>query len=281
MLRKIIIAATAVISLAGSAVAFDLETGRGIGQGRTLSLHYSSPSELLTLPSGSFTPGEWGFQTGFSRPYELSQLDQLFIVGAYRYEFATAALGFSQFGENNLYTEKKARLAVSVTRGPFTISTMFSAVLVEVGEDYEDLNAATFGFGAAFRSERVYAGASVDDINSPRLYETAIPYNPKYNLYTEVVGYSSFSLTGRLTLEKQQKPQLALGQRIALADRSYFFWGISTEPLEYGAGVDIFVSPVTFTYAVRNHPALGYSHTVSISVGGGGRVRREGSGEFD
>ena len=281
MMRQGIIIVIGLILTVGSGSAFDIETGRGIGQGRTVSLAASTPTELLRVTSGSLQAGEWSFQTGYSRSYELSELDQLFLAGAYRYRFISAAIGFSQFGENGLYTEKTGRLSLSVGRGPYSIGTMFSGILVEVGEDYEDLNAVTFGFGTSFRSERVMVGVSLDNLNSPRLYETAVPFNPQYNVFAEVIGHASFSLTGRMTLEENQKPQLALGQRIALADRSYFFWGLSTEPLEYGAGVDLSVDRFMFTYALRNHPSLGYSHTISITVGGGAIRKPEGPDEFD
>lgn len=253
----------------------------GNGMGQTVSIRQSSASDLLTLPTGALNSRDWLLETGYNRQFELKDFDQFFIVGASRYKSFTAAFGLQQFGSADLYREQTMKLALGYSYDSLTVGMSWSGMQIDFG-DGEDFyfRASTIGAGASYRTRLFYFGLAADNLTSPKLYEYAVPIEPIYSLYTEVIGLQSFAVTGRITWEKFQKPQLALGQRVALAERSSFIWGISTEPLTFGGGIELYVAKAAITYAANYHPVLGLSHTVTVATG---RLfqRKRASHDFD
>jgi hypothetical protein len=248
--------------------AIDFIRSSGNGMGQTVNIRQSSATELLTLPTGALDPRDWLLETGYSRQFELADFDQFFIAGATRYRQFTAALGLQQFGSADLYREQTVKLALAYSYDSLTVGLSWSGMQIDFGDDADfHFRASTIGAGVSYRTRLVYAGLAADNLTSPKLYENAVPLEPVYSFYAEVLGQQSFSVTGRITWERYQKPQLALGQRIALAERSSFFWGLSTEPLTFGGGIELYVAKAAITYAANYHPTLGLSHTVTVAAG--------------
>lgn len=262
-----------------SSLAIDFIRSSGNGMGQTLSIRQSGATDLLTLPSGSLNSRDWVLETGYNRQFELADFDQFFIAGATRYKHFTAALGLQQFGSADLYREQTLKLGVAYSYDSLTAGLHWSGMQVDFGDNENfHFRASTLGGGVSYRHQRVYAGFAADNVTSPKLYAYALPIEPVYSLYAEVLGRQTFSVTGRITWEKYQKPQLALGQRIALAERSSFFWGLSTEPLTFGGGIELYVSRAAISYAANYHPVLGLSHTVTVATG---RLFQRKSGPHD
>lgn len=269
-----------LLVLSSSTPAIDMLSSRGLGQGRTISFRESSATELLAAPTGAFVDRQWMVEAGFDRKYELSDFDQFFLAGAYRRGGVTVALGLAQMGGTDLYREQTVRMMTAAHYRAFSAGVVLSGKQVDITGGYDQLRAHAFGFAAAFRSEHVYLGTTLDNLNKPTLYKGAIPDNPTYTGYAEVVGHRSFSFTGRVTLEETQEMQVALGQRIGLGDYTTFFWGLETRPVEYGAGVELRWQEHAFTYAASYHPTLGLSFTVTLSTGGGRPVKQKAD-EFE
>lgn len=234
--------------------------------GRAVILSRSSASELLAVPAGGLVAGQGMVEIGFNRAFEMSELDNLFVAGAYRFGSVTVAVGFSQFGHSDLYTEQTARLSLACRRDSLTAAVTLSGLLVSFGGGYERLNAATLGCGLSYRTRRVIAAVTGENLTAPRLDENSREINPVYSGYAELIGPGPYSLTGRVTLEREEKPQFALGQKIDLSTKAAFFWGIATAPLKYGGGLEIDVKGRSLTYAVSYHPTLGLSQTVALSL---------------
>ncbi len=266
-----------LLMLATNVCALDFVHSRGEGTGQTVMLSCSTPTELLMVPTGGLARGEWRIESGYSHQYGMSDLDQLFVAGAWRYRSLTAAFGYSSFGKSDLYSETTGKFSLAWHRDSLSIGINGSGRLLQFGGDYENLSATTFGVGVSYRFDRLLFAASGDNLTSPKFYEWGVAAKPVYALYAEYKGQKAFSITGRATLEKGQSAQLALGQKIHVSDNSAIFWGLATEPLKYGAGFELDVAGSLVSYAFSNHPDLGITHTIAVSYG----IGRPASGRGD
>ncbi len=266
MLRRFLIFACLLL-IAPSVYAFEFMTGHGTGLGQSLLLSHSTPSMLLSAPTGGLEKGEWRVESGISRLYDLSDLDQAFLAGAYRWRGLIAAAGVSQFGSRDLYAERIAKLALAYRYRQFVLGGTGSIMSTSFGGGYAPLNAATFGLGAAATFKRVYVAFSADNLTSPQLDPSSPAIRPIYSLYGELWSTKSLSTLVRSTFEKTEKPQFAIGQRIGVSELSSFLWGLQTAPLQFGGGVELGIKNSRISYCVSYHPVLGLSHTIAVSYG--------------
>ena len=260
-----------VLLLCPSSYALEFLASRAVGRGQTIRLSAPSASAIVSLPVAAIPSGAWRIETGYHRLFELSELDQVFVAAAGRWRRYTMAVGLSQFGEAGRYTEKLLKGSLGVHLSAFSVGLSLSGEIVEPGTTYGTLRAAGVGVSLAFRHERFRMAAAVDDLNTPSLHPRSVPVERSWTLYGEFLGQRSFSLTGRARWQQGQPPQYSAGQHLELSRRAAFFWGIQSGPLSYGAGLTIETRAVTFLYATSVHPVLGFTHVVSLTLGGGRR----------
>jgi len=249
----------------GSADAYDIFGGMQNGMGGTVMFTSPDASALLNCPAGLINDRQIVFETGWNRKYELSDLDRVFISAGYRYRYLTAAVGFSQMGKSDYYTDKILKFNLAYRAKHYAVGLLTSGKIVEIGADMEKLQAASIGLCAGVHYKQYHIGIVVDDINGPKIVENLDGENIKYNVYAEIDGGAIHSITGRLIFEKYEKPRVSLGQHIQLTGRNSLFWGLSHNPLTYGGGVKILYSGASLIYSVSYHPALGFTHDVSIT----------------
>ena len=264
-LRCLPLLTVCVVCMTGQATAFEFVTTHGLGMGETAMLSRSSASSLVSLPAGGIKPGEWLVETGYSRRFEMRDLDRPFVAAAYRRQRLSAAVGLSQFGRGDLYAEKTLKSTLVYQLDSVSVGVSLSGMMVDIGGGYGGLRAATFGLGAAYRSGRWFVAIAADNLTSPRLAENSVAMEPVYSLYGELIGKGSFSVTGRATLQDCERPQYGLGQWLRLSGESAFFWGISTAPLEFGGGIELHILDAAISYATSVHPVLGFSHTIAVA----------------
>ncbi|MFZ5980260.1 MAG: hypothetical protein ACOYVF_06465 [Candidatus Zixiibacteriota bacterium] len=250
-----------------SALAFEIISSQGNGLGQTAVLSFPNPSTLVNIPSGGLRDGRWCIEAGFNRQFDLSELDQVFLVGAYRYGKVTTALGFSQFGKRDYYKEITAKLTAAYHFDSLCLSLGVSGLGVYFGEGYGRFSTQTLGLGVSYRLNKYFIAFTADNLNSPKFYDNAVSFKPLYSTYAEVIGLGRHSLTAKMTFEKYQKPIFGFGQKLYLSDRGAFFWGIATEPVQYGGGVEFIFSDWLISYATSYHTVLDFSHTITFSYG--------------
>ena len=256
-----------MISNAGisSLNAFEFVTTRGIGMGNTILISQPSATTFLLLPSWAITTGEWIIELGGMREFELSELDRAYVAVATRYKNYTIAIGASQLGQLDYYSERTGKISMSYHWYDYTFSANISGIQYHFGGNYANQKAGTVGLGFSYSYGRMHFGIAADNINSPKLIETAPSFNSELSFFGELIGKSAFSLTARVTIEKDEDIRLALGQKVDVSDRGTLFWGFNTKPFQIGGGVDIWYSPQgVATYAGSYHPVLGLSHNVSL-----------------
>ncbi|MEW6051996.1 MAG: hypothetical protein AB1644_13160 [Candidatus Zixiibacteriota bacterium] len=258
--------------------AFEFVLGQGTGMGNGLLLSHSSPSMLLSAPSGGLYQNEWRVETGFNRQFDMSEFDQVFVAAGGRWKKVLSAIGFSQFGEGDLYSERIAKLSLGWQEQLVSIGLTGSVLMASFGGHYGNLSAASFGVGVGFRKHPYYAAVSADNLTSPRLERGSPRIEPNYATYFEYVSSRSMSVVGRMTFQNRETPQFAIGQRIVLGRGGSLLWGFSTAPIQFGGGVDLAIKESTISYTVSYHPVLGLSHTVAVSYGS--KLPKAGGDEF-
>ena len=255
----------ALLFSAGSSLAFEFVTSRGLGMGGTLLLSEPSASTLLQLPTSGITQSEWIFEAGALREFEIKELDRVYLVAATRVGHFILAAGIAQLGQRDFYAEKTLRTSLGYLRKHFGLSLNISAVEYDFGGFYGSLRAAAVGAGFSFRMQRLYLAASFDNLNSPTLLESSPELKPDYSFYGELKGKGAYSIMGRITLQKNEETTLAVAQKIVVSDKGNFYWGISSAPFKIGGGMELkFVERGMISYAGSFHPALGYSHNISL-----------------
>ncbi len=275
-MKRTVLTIIVVLAASSQIAAFDFIRGQGNGMGQTVMLSHSSPTTLVNVPSGGLSPGEWRIETGYNRMYDLSELDQFFLAGAYRYRWLIFSLGVSNLGQSDLYSELTGKLGVAYRYDSLSVGLTVSGRKLDFGGGYGSLNAITMGAGASYRTKRFYAAVIGDNLIPPSFHPNAVKENPYFSLYGEFMGKESFAVTGRITMEKDQDVQLALGQKIFVSDYGSLFWGIGSNPLEFGGGLEIVYNNSYISYAFSSHPVLGLSHTISVSYGMGAKSRSQG-----
>ena len=251
-------------ALPSMARPFDVHDSRAGALGRGMLLSNPTAMNLVGAASDGLERGTGLFEAGFHRRYELSDLDYLFLAGAWRYRQVTVAVAASQFGKSDLYAEQLLKGSAALHYRRFTFGMSLSGMQVQIGNGYGGLRAATFSLTGGMSSKRFTVALSSDNLTRPRLVDGAIPYEPTHTLLAEYHGVEAFSFVGRVRFQKLQKPQFGLGQMIRLSGRSAFIWGIGTAPVEYGGGIEIDIPFGAVTYVANIHPVLGLSHTVTL-----------------
>ena len=246
---------------------FELIPSQGVGMGQTFILSYPKATTLVNIPSGGLPTGNWQLEAGFNRRFELSDLDQVFLVCAVRKGKITAAVGLSQFGKGDLYKELTGKLLVAYQHDSLSVGMSVSGLGVYLGGGYGRFSTQTVGLGISYRYGKYFAAFVADNLTTPQLYDKAVAFNSLYSLYAEIIGIGQHSLTAKVTWEKYEKPRFGFGQKLYLARQGAFFWGLGTEPIEYGGGVEFYFKNWGLSYATSYHPVLDFSHTISFSYG--------------
>ncbi len=272
--------AFALLFSAYSTQAFEFVTSKGLGIGRTLLLSEPSASTLLQLPTSGILPNEWILEAGALREFEIKELDRGYLVAATRVGRFIMAAGIAQLGQRDFYAEKTWRTSLGYLHQHFGVSLNISGVEYDFGGFYGSLRAAAIGAGMFYGTERVYLGASFDNLNSPTLLEGSPEIKPNSSFYGELKGKGAYSVLGRVTLVKNEETSFAVAQKIVVSNKGNIYWGISSAPFQVGGGIEMgFVERGQISYAGSFHPALGYSHNISLIYRLGSKAR--GKGDFE
>ncbi|MCX6825936.1 MAG: hypothetical protein NTV06_01515 [candidate division Zixibacteria bacterium] len=239
--------------LMGPILAYDIDAGRRIGMGGTV---------ILSSPMGDLTA-----EMGFERRFDLSELDRYYAIIGYRYKNVTGAIGFSQFGESNYYTEKLLKATAAIRLRMFTGGLLVGCKMIDIGNGYGSFRAGSVGLMGGMDCRKLHLGFVADNINQPKLADNAEPDKAVFSLYGEIEGPSIYSITCRAEFREFEKPAMSIGQYIRLIGKNAIFWGITGNPMTYGGGIEMCKSGLIINYAVSYHPVLGLRHNISLGFG--------------
>jgi len=263
--RKNCLALLLPLLLAQGISSFELPTGSNAGAGDIISLSAPSATGLVELPIGSLAENSIAVETGYIRQFEIRELDQLFVATALQRTRFGLAVGLAQMGQTDFYAEQSAKAMLSYFHDSMTVGVSLSLLQVDAGSSFDRISAAGVGVGVSYKRNRIMAAFTADDINSPRLHKDAVAFNPRYTFSAEILGLQSYSVFGRARLEKTEKPRFALGQRFDVSNCGSVFWFVSTEALQYGAGIQVKQANMRLAYSLSYHPTLNLSHSISFA----------------
>lgn len=242
--------------------------------GRTLLLSKPSASTLLWLPTSAIVPGQWILEAGALREFEIKELDRAYLAGATRAGNFIVAAGIAQLGQRDFYSEKTLRTSLGYSYRRIGLSLNFSVLQFDFGGTYGSLQASAAGAGVSYSIQRLYLGASFDNLNSPSMLEGSPETKPNFSFYGELKGKGAYSILGRVTLQQNEETSVALAQKIEVSRKGNFYWGISSAPFQVGGGMELeFVRQGLISYAGSYHPALGFSHNISLIYNLGARAK--------
>lgn len=260
-----------VLMLGSSAAGYDFIYDKSHALGQTILLSQPTATGQLKLPSMVYNENNFILQTGYNRQFEMKELDHLYLAFSGRQKKFGFAFGYSQLGESELYVERTVRLMSSIVLDNFSGGIYYSFRQLDFGEGFEKLSGHGLGLGMSYRLGKFITGLSMDDLNQPKFTEDGLKLQPYFNWYNEFVGSETFSVTARVKWQNKEKTQLGLGQKVVVSNYGSLFWGISTEPMIYGGGVEFNYSRHQMIYSTSYHPVLGFSHSVSLLFGFGSK----------
>jgi hypothetical protein len=233
--------------------------------GQTILISQPSASTLLLLPSWGIEKGEWIIELGGVREFELSELNRAYLAAAARYGNCTVAVGLSQLGQRDYFAERIGKFSLGYQWENCNFGINLSGLEYSFGGNYKSLRAGAIGAGFTYSYNPLQLGFSADNLNSPGVTDNSPAVNAQYSFFAEFMGKGAYSLTARMSYEKNVPMQLALGQKIDVSNRSAFFWGFQTKPFQLGIGFDVWYnSQGSVTYSGSFHPTLGVSHNLSL-----------------
>ncbi len=243
--------------------AFDFPDSRSYGMGGTTTLLRPSASAQL---SAAVSSGRgWTIDLAGSRRFSLSELDEFSIAVARRAGSVSASIGFAQFGDPDLYCERLLKTGATVSFSQISFGVNRSWLFCSFGSDYGTIGAGAFGLSSGWKIPGFATVLSVDNIEENSL-SGGVPIRRTYTLLAELAGKGDYSLLGRVRIVRDSRPQFGFGHVLDILDRASFYWGISSEPLTYGAGIDIMHHGWRLSYAASYHPTLGMTQAVSVAL---------------
>ncbi|MFQ5606626.1 MAG: hypothetical protein ACE5GA_01665 [Candidatus Zixiibacteriota bacterium] len=243
-----------------------MNSARARGLGEAIIQSSPTATDILLAPSLRADDRTLYFEAGVARRFDLSELDVGYVAAVYRSGALTYGLGLQQFGQSDLYAEKTVRALGAYQRGGVSAGVSVSGKSLEFGGGYGSLSAVSLGLAAGYHERRLLIDVTLDEINRPQLSSGA-PREPLAGtVYAELLGSSSFTLSGRARFQERAKPSLGVGQSLSLSEYGRLSWGLKSEPLEYGAGFEFRKGKYALHYTGSFHPALGYSQNASLVI---------------
>jgi len=164
------------------AEGFDFQSSGFKGSVGSFGLTELSPSENLSFLNGFNNRNSFSIESGYSREYQLSKLDNIFIAALVNKKKISYAIGISQFGNSGFYSERISKLAVAYTFKNLSLGTYFSLLSINFGYKYAGINSKAVGFSLSGKLNYLTLAFSADNINSPKYNGRSIGDNPTYTI---------------------------------------------------------------------------------------------------
>lgn len=268
MIRHFVILLSVVVIsfISGSHLSACSPVQQAMGQtsvSRYLSaqVFYKNPALLsyIEKPSVSFS---------FRRPYNLNELDQLWISSSYSYNRLAVAIAFSNFGQADILTENHVRIGLSCNLiDPYMqIGAGLQYNQVAFGlNDYDNLSHVDFDFGLAGEYAEVIYHFAVYDINRSRYTDNDPETEIGYRAGIGIQSLNDFTVNLEISGRKNDPTRFHFGQEFVLQDYLLLRFGVVTEPTLPSAGFGIIYGKLRLDYAVNRHSRLDETHSLGLS----------------
>lgn len=264
--RLILALSVVMCAMQSSALSFEINSSRANMLGGALALRHPGATDFLAAPGLFGADRALSFEAGVARQFDISDLDIGFLAFGYRHGNLQFAFGAQQLGATDYFAEQTAQTALGYQLGNVSAGLTLSAKRFQFGSAYSSLSAGAIGFGVGLRHKQGAIHVALDNLNRPSFTGSAPSEPQRAALYFELAGSKSYTLSAVARFAEYSKPDFGIGQTVALTDFARLSWGISSEPLIYGAGFEIRKGRITFIYAGSIHTTLGYSQSLTLSM---------------
>ncbi len=205
--------------------------------------------------------------TGFSRLYDLAELDMISTGIVYDARFMTTALLYSNFGDAEILSENNFALALSKSfASKISLGAKFDYHRVSFAGDYVDLSTMSFAIGSSIRFTDVILHASFADLNRPGLSDNDNKTDIAYRGGLSFIAIENTILNIELSGRFNQETRFHFGQEMLLEDILILRLGLVTNPTMPSGGLGIKYGKFMLDYSISHHNKLGDTHSLGFSV---------------
>jgi hypothetical protein len=204
------------------------------------------------------------FYLSYSNQFSLAEFSQECIGFGFSYRKIGMGVGFENFGKSDFYQEQRVNFSAGAQVIPKLNLGVGTSYLMLRAEGYPTQDAATFALGFQWQKGKFEMGGVVKNINQPKVSGDEVLRN--YNLGILYKALPEVNLMVGLFYDAEFEEQLQLGQEINVSQNLALRAGFQTEPNRYSFGAEFSWSRIEIDYAYVNHPELGGSHNVSMSL---------------
>lgn len=239
-----------------------------VARGSLDHLRSSGPLAALDLPIGR-NRGRLIVQTGFTRQYDLAELDRFMLAASAGSGQFSFSLGISQLGKSDLFVEQLFKGSAQYHFRSLAVAVSASFIRQQFGGGYADLTSASGGAGLCWQDRKTVVSFMIDNLNSPHLIDH-FKNRPLLRAQTSRELASGLTGSAGVLLQERESPRFLIGQAIDLSPLAQIGWQVETRPLVYGAAFRLVPERFLMQYTVFIHPVLGLTHAVRIGYGGRG-----------
>lgn len=246
------------------AESFIFPSGRTDALGRTVVLSAPTPSEQLLSGTPLKQTDKLSVDFGYTRQYDLKELDIIYSAVSYRMQNFSLAAGLSQMGDPDLYTQKNMCLAVLYSKSFYTIGNFVSGESHDFNTRYKSVNQISYSLSVQVRHKDFILNSVLENLNRPTLTKNSPKVNRKLIFYGELLGLKKYKTTLTFSTQADKENTFGIGESVEISQIGTLMFGFSTAPVEFGGGLMMKWKNNSLIYNASYHPVLGLTHTISF-----------------
>ena len=201
-----------------------------------------------------------GLSISHSFPFGLNEVNLIHLsfqsaVKHYQISAGTYVI-HNEFIKNNIFYTGFSRKFYDISLG-----TNFKYFQQSV-QDYNQLNAYSLNLGVFWENKIFTHGLTYNNLTNSKTRNIKIPNIFKYECMISGSDRINFALS--FEKEKHFDFRYAFAVKTVIHPVLNVFSGFISNPDQYSAGLEIFISKISVNYAIRTHRDLDYTHAMGI-----------------
>jgi hypothetical protein len=206
------------------------------------------------------------FETSYRSLYGLDELTDNCAGFAVHYREFILGAAFASFGKSDYFHQSGLAAVASYGYDRLRFGGAIIYHRISFNDKYDAVGRTTFNIGGTYRYDRILAYAVTRSINQPRYYENGRTAAPEAEFGVSYKSSEGLDSQVKTLFVRYQKPTAELAQSFRLADFASVNWALVLLPARFGAGINLSKGSFGFEYKISQHPVLGLTHTIGLSV---------------